>query len=98
MASTGREAANSVAGVILQPTGDPGVPSSTNAVQSGGILVPVFNVVDGEDTTQKTISDEIAKVFEIQARFYEDEATALRDMDTKDLREVIREALYLYLY
>lgn len=88
MASTGREAANSLAGVILPPTGDPEVSSSTNAVQSGGVLVPAFNVVDGADTTQKAMSEEIAKVFGIQVGFYEGDAASLQDMDTTSLTEV----------
>jgi len=87
MASTGREAANSLAGVILPPTGDPEISSATNAAQHGGVLVPAFHVVDGADTTQQTMLEEIAKVFGIQVMFYEGNTGALQYVNTQELKE-----------
>jgi hypothetical protein len=98
IASIDREAANSLAGVILPPTGDPEVSSATNAVQYGGVLVPAFHVVDDADTTQQTMLEEVAKVFGIQVRFYEGDAGALQNLDTKELKEVNGNALMRNLY
>lgn len=86
MASTGREAANSIAGVTLPPTGDPEVPPARDAISSGGVLVPLFNVVDGADTNQETMTGEIAKVFGIQVAFHEGEE--IKDMNVEELTEV----------
>jgi hypothetical protein len=98
MASTGREAANSLAGVILPPTGDPEISSATNAAQQGGVLVPAFHVVDGADTTQQTMLEEIAKVFGIQVMFYEGNTGALQYVNTQELKEVNGNALMRDLY
>lgn len=69
MANTGRESANSIAGVELPPTNDAEVPSAPGTVPSGGVIVPVFNAVDDTNTTQQIMSQEIGKAFEISVSF-----------------------------
>lgn len=74
MARTGRETANSIAGVELPPTNDAEIPSTPGTVPSGGVVVPVFNAVDDTDTTQQTMSQEIGKAFGISVQFSESDS------------------------
>lgn len=88
MASTGRDAANSKAGVNLPPTNDPEVSSVSGAIASGEVVVPVFNAVDDGDTTLQTMGGEIAKVFGLQIEFCGSDAEELQGMSEMEFMEV----------
>lgn len=59
-----REKMDKLAGVSLPPSGDEGVKDVPEAVQKdqGGVVVPMFNLVDDSDSNQESAADVIAKV------------------------------------
>ncbi|CCA73718.1 hypothetical protein PIIN_07673 [Serendipita indica DSM 11827] len=84
IASTGRNNANALIGVPIPPSQSPLVtPANTSTLSTPlpppteSITVPVFNVVDGSDTTQGAISDAISAYFGIQAVWLDERLTEL---------------------
>ena len=59
-----RQKMEALAGVRLPPTGNDGVKNVPNAIQKeqGGVIVPVFNLVDESDTNQDSMTQVLAEV------------------------------------
>lgn len=61
IASITRQAANAIAGVQIPSSGDPEVVKAPEALPSSALSapIPIFNVVDGADTTHHILSNEV---------------------------------------
>jgi hypothetical protein len=82
-----RENADSIAGVGIPPSGSADVANVPAAVQSssGTVTVPLFNVVDGSDTTHELTIAEMCKVFGMEMP---EESNELTREETSDCIEV----------
>ncbi|KIM22374.1 hypothetical protein M408DRAFT_290788 [Serendipita vermifera MAFF 305830] len=67
-----REKMNALAGVSLPPSGDDSVKGVPGAIQKeqGGVVVPLFNLVDDNDWNQENTAAVISKVFGIKFGFH----------------------------
>src|SRR6201999_4669827 len=66
-----RQKMDALAGANLPPTGNDGVKNVPNAIQKeqGGIVAPVFNLVDDSDTNQESLGQALANVGYPQCSF-----------------------------
>lgn len=73
MSTKTRNEANTLAGVPIPPSGDPSV-TKENAPDvllpsSGSVTVPLFNMVDESDATQRSLSEVVGRVFGVKVKF-----------------------------
>jgi hypothetical protein len=98
MSTIDRATANSLVGVPVPPSNDDKVKDVPEAIQAsqGDVLVPVFNLVDGSDTTQGVMSERIASFFGIKVAF----ESAGSKATTEDLLELteVRSSMTLPIF
>lgn len=86
----GREAAISLAGVPVPPSGDKEVETVTEAIQQsqGAVVMPLFNLVDDSDTTQESLAKVIGNVYGIEVGFHGSIISTISGLKMNDIIEV----------
>ncbi|PVF92151.1 hypothetical protein CPB86DRAFT_777526 [Serendipita vermifera] len=93
MSTIDRATANSLIGVPVPTSNDEKVKDVPEARQAsqGDVLVPVFYLVDGSDTTQGFMSQRIANFFGIKVIFDGDTTAKATATDLQELTETLNE-------